>query len=236
MGKLLAAGCSWTAGLPSYKGEPSPDKIVWPEILAERMGLECVNLGLSGAGNEYIFSSVCDSLVEIKDISFIAIMWSEYFRLDLDMFRDDNSLFWAPRGTHQVHHDRIKDLYPDWFKVNSAKGPTRRSIRYAHTLQVLMKERKIPNVQVQGLRPVHVIPKRIPSEASQPNRYINECANVIIDSPYKFNNTFLYWPIMSEIGGKCMEDILKPNEIYEDNNHPNELGHYRIADLLNKGK
>ncbi len=33
-----------------------------------------------------------------------------------------------------------------------------------------------------------------------------------------------------------MEDILKPNEMYEDNNHPNELGHYRIADLLNKGK
>ena len=37
---------------------------------------------------------------------------------------------------------------------------------------------------------------------------------------------------MSEIGGKCMEDILKPNEMYEDNNHPNELGHriwYQVA-------
>jgi hypothetical protein len=223
--KLLAAGCSWTAGLPPHKGKPSRDKILWPEILAERMGLECVNLGLSGAGNEYIFSSVCDSLVEIEDISFIAIMWSEYFRLDLDMFLG---------GIHHVHHDGIKDLYPDWFNINSVKGPTRRSIRYAYTLQVLMKERKIPYVQVQGVRPVHRIPKRIPSEACPPNRYINDCANVIIDSPYIFNDRFLYWPIMSEIGGKCIEDILKPNEIYEDNNHPNELGHYRIADILDR--
>ena len=45
------------------------------------MGLELVNLGKGGAGNEYIFSAVCDSLVEF-DIS--VVMWSEYFRLDFD--------------------------------------------------------------------------------------------------------------------------------------------------------
>ena len=212
MSKLVTAGCSWTEGT-------TDDKIIWPEILAEKMGLELVNLGKGAAGNEYIFSAVCDSLVELDDISFVVVMWSEYFRLDLDMFRDN--------AVHHVHHDRIQDFYDDWFQRSDATGPTKRSIRFAYTLQVLMKD--IPNIQVQGLRPVHYIPRK-----ERKLRYIKECANVIIDSPYEINERFLYWPLMSEIGGKCMEDFLKPNELHENHNHPNAKGHQKIADILYK--
>jgi hypothetical protein len=216
--KLLVSGCSWTEGT-------ADDKIIWPEILAEKMGLELVNLGKGGAGNEYIFSAVCDSLVELDDISFVVVMWSEYFRLDFDMFRDTS--------VYHLHHNEIENIFSGWFQRSSAKGPTKRSIRFAYALQDLMKD--IPNIQVQGLRPVHNI-----SNKEHKFKYIKECANVIIDSPYKINKKFLYWPLMSEIGGKCMEDFLKPNELYDELlhpnafGHPNEKGHQKIADILYK--
>ena len=39
---------------------------------------------------------------------------------------------------------------------------------------------------------------------------------------------------MLEIGGKCMADFLKPNELYDNHQHPNEKGHQKIADILYK--
>ncbi len=212
--KLIVSGCSWTRGHEDDLPYP-----IWPEILAEKMGLELFNLGKNGAGNEYIFSTVCDSLVELDDISFVVVMWSEYFRLDFDMFRDTS--------VYHIHHNEIENIFSGWYQRSSAKGPTKRSIRFVYALQDLMKD--IPNIQVQGLRPVHYIPNK-----EHKFKYIKECVNVIIDSPYEINKKFLYWPLMLEIGGKCMEDFLKPNELYDNHQHPNEKGHQKIADILYK--
>ena len=54
MQKLIASGCSWTR----YRSHST-----WPEVLSQKLGMECVNLGASAAGNEYIFSSILDEVM-----------------------------------------------------------------------------------------------------------------------------------------------------------------------------
>ena len=89
--KLLAVGCSytdncWTKPKPYMlpKGELNEgSKVgwehgfsVWPEILAEKLGMECYNFGASGQGNSYILEKTYDQinkgklLITFKNIIF----------------------------------------------------------------------------------------------------------------------------------------------------------------------
>jgi len=57
---------------------------VWPELVADKLGMTCINLAKSGFGNEYIYSSLLDEIVKhpIEDIGFVFAGWSEPKRMD----------------------------------------------------------------------------------------------------------------------------------------------------------
>jgi len=59
---LLVSGCSNTD--KNFYSELHPEMDCswpkWPELLAEKLNMDCVNLAKSGAGNEYIYSSLLD--------------------------------------------------------------------------------------------------------------------------------------------------------------------------------
>jgi hypothetical protein len=228
MVKLIAAGCSWTQGFLEDKSYP------WPELLAKKLDMECINLGQGGAGNEYISSVISDKVIEEKDIGLAVVMWSNCFRLDFDIFNDNGYGSSHIRGWLQIHHKRFTDYVKSWYKRSdfSANGATKRLMRLSYSFQNLMEKNNIPYIQVQGKRPIHFVDKETY------HRYVKECANSIIDSPYFHKideNKFIGWPIMSEIGGECMDDILdEETEKYKDHDHPNEFGQERIAEFLYK--
>lgn len=87
--KLLVSGDSWTDS--PYKcriklnRDDSDDEMVpvsvypcWPDVIAERMGLEVVNLGMVGGSNSHIFNSIYDYISENgnEDIAMVACLWS----------------------------------------------------------------------------------------------------------------------------------------------------------------
>ena len=54
---LLVSGCSFT-DKNFYSGvHPEMDTSYpkWPELLAKKLDMDCINLGQNGAGNEYIY-------------------------------------------------------------------------------------------------------------------------------------------------------------------------------------
>ena len=56
---LIAGGCSFTYGY----GLADRDKEAWPAVLASKLGISFVNLGVPAAGNSYISNSVMDYLI-----------------------------------------------------------------------------------------------------------------------------------------------------------------------------
>ena len=54
--KLLVSGCSFTSDNFMYDGIEKR----WCHHVADKLNMDIVNLGKSGAGNEYIFSSIYD--------------------------------------------------------------------------------------------------------------------------------------------------------------------------------
>ena len=85
---LLASGCSFTD--PDWWSEYHPEMDTswpkWPELLAKKLDMDCVNLGSSGSGNEYIYSSLLDYITNPqKDVSRIGLVipaWTQCQRRD----------------------------------------------------------------------------------------------------------------------------------------------------------
>ena len=87
---LIASGCSYTDNQFRSASHPEMDTSwpKWPEIVAKELDMKCINLGRSGAGNEYIYSSLHDIILRVKDKSQIGLViagWSQCFRHDFQM-------------------------------------------------------------------------------------------------------------------------------------------------------
>jgi len=80
---LLASGCSYTN--PNYVSGPHPEMDCswpkWPEIVADKLGLEAINLGRNGMGYKYIVDSLMPHIVSHpEDIEVVMVGWSETWR------------------------------------------------------------------------------------------------------------------------------------------------------------
>jgi len=73
---LLVSGCSYTDKNFESIFHPNLDTswTKWPELLAEKLNMNCVNLGYSGSGNDYVYSSLLDYIV--KDNNDIGLVIS----------------------------------------------------------------------------------------------------------------------------------------------------------------
>lgn len=99
MKRLVTYGCSNTfgEGLPDkwdainkvciYNNEPS--KYAWPQLLANNLKIECLNLAKEGTSNKFITNSILNTKFKKDDI--VVIVWTYYSR----------SCFFQDDGTHR---------------------------------------------------------------------------------------------------------------------------------------
>ena len=236
MKKLIVSGCSWGDQIffSPYHPDMDCDWPKWPEILAEKLGMECVNLCKCGAGQEYIYSSLSDYIQKTpkEEIGQVIAAWSTAPR------RDYNT---KDRWTND-RQDMRGDL----------KYWVERSIRYQYAFQNLMEQTQLPYLHFQmiSLYRGHVWElkktnfKKQKSFETFGEYLVNEkgedlkeiVLNTIKNSPYynKFNDKFFNWPGDEELGGFSLEfGVLKEeHKISELDRHPNAKGQQKIAEYL----
>ena len=239
--KLIVSGCSYTDDCHDYPA--------WPELLAKRLKMDCINLGSSGAGNEYISSTLLDTISEHKNIGLVIAMWSEFLRMDFysgDVMYPLNKIprhrGWAhlhfpreyeTRGRHteprQAWKNKIMvELCENGFGTDKAN--LIKSLRIFFMFQQTMKSLNIPFLQLMGTNPMG------------PERWIPQKNKYIIDNTYLKlidKKLFLGWPIMPQIGGWNIDSFLDEYEYEEvrislDDCHPNAKGHSLIAKKIYK--
>ncbi len=220
---LIASGCSWTN--ENFWSDSNPDIDCswpkWPELLAKKLDMECINLGRSGAGNEYIFSSLLDQIKQTNkdNIGLVISAWTQTNRKDIKV-----------RGIWK-HNNKLPD-----YAVNSIDGNIDKSLIYYYSLQEICKSKKIPLKQFQML-PFFRSNKELPKGLLICTREVN----ILYNNPYfkKIDNNFIGWPTERRLGGfNFCDDILDiyANEktycISDLDNHPNAKGHEKIAEFL----
>ena len=81
--KLLVSGCSITHGAELYNNFMHPENIKksYSQHLANKLGLELLNVALSAGSNEYIFHSIVEQLQKNDDIDSVLVMWTTTGRI-----------------------------------------------------------------------------------------------------------------------------------------------------------
>ena len=226
--KLIAIGCSYTK-MSRKKSLAAIGNRHWPEYLAEKLDMNCVNLGAAGQGNEYILSKLIDTVLSEKNIGLVVLMWSEWIRQD---FQDPANgwYFFHP------HKDKSrKERYPIDLKsrnsilqYNDPYNLTMKSLRYFLMSQMLLKD--IPYLMIQGTNPLQNMNEKTAFKLVIAAMVESKIFNEI--NP----DQFIGWPILKQIGGYTVIDILdkvdperKQLRISDEDSHPNAEGHKIIA-------
>jgi|TARA_B110000908_G_C10215369_1_gene432524 hypothetical protein len=239
---LIAGGDSWTD--PNFRSSLHPemncDWATWPEVLAEKLDMDCINLGRCGAGNNQIYTSVLNELQKIdpSNIGLVSIGWSQ-------AQRNENKV----RGVW-MHVDHITGIAPYGRSISHYGDITYRlehSIMLYYSLQEICKSKNIPLLHVQMIPIFKGYSWSIANQNEEEIDGINDESllrtmlnNLYID---KIDNNFIGWPTENLIGGFNIEtDILRNRHIPEGNSypyavsnidpHPNALGHTKIAEYL----
>ena len=235
---LLVSGCSNTDEnfYSEFHSDLDTSWPKWPELLAKKLNMDYVNLGKSGAGNEYIYRSILNYITrnDTSNIGLVIPAWTQSNRKD---YQQGNLGRWT--------NERI-DPNGDVFSW------IRKTLDYCLSLQILCERYDLPYMQVQmlhlykdwlnGLKPRlgdknyspifrYTYPGDVEKDNKKILKIINEYENTI--------NTkrFIGWPLSYELGGFCLHTKfighrIPKTMISELDNHPNEHGQKVIAEFI----
>ena len=250
---LLASGCSFTD--KNFESAVHPEMVCdwpkWPELLAKKLDMECINLGHNGGGNEYIYSTLLEQILKTKDKSQIGLVipaWTQCQRKD---YQESYLGAWR-----QKRIDDPGDVF-SW---------VRKSLRYMISLQLICERYNIPLKMFQmislfdgfisGLSKTDA---EVYENRNNPNferRYVYvpsvtatadrlKCNKIMIEyEPYINVKDFIGWPLSNRIGGFHIEDKTLRHQGREHPNyindllvsnldiHPNGKGQQKIAEFL----
>jgi hypothetical protein len=251
--KLIAIGCSFTEHYLSSITTPDFDYNFprWPQHLADKLDMECVNLGQCGSGNKQILSKIINTVLTEKNIGIVVVMWSQFQRLDFEY----SSTEWM-----QINLDLdIDQTKIDWdykqknFKeLHNPHSAIQDALRTFILAEKLLKD--IPHLYIQGPDAVsfYSTKKLLTDDNYRESKqkrvdtgtflYPTFIIKLFFLSSYfdyvekNLSEKFIGWPIMQELGGYSVTNILDKLDpertqlrISKEDIHPNAEGHKIIA-------
>ena len=258
---LLAVGDSFTDA--DFQSTFYPDYdcsyAKWPEVLAQKMNIsKVVNLGRSGASNEYIFDTAIDHLLENLDkIEMVAIGTTEIWR-----FTPYNRWFinpvsiilqqWPPHEPKSPLYESI-DPYVKFIMshlVGEKHGEhTIRIFLRDYVNQVLRMQRLCKKLNIRlvisnilgpfSWATIDTVAREIFNTTLPYDRERAAEQILSVEGFYDVDPaSFCGWPCFPQLGGKpptCIHNSEWNHEemtIGPKDGHPNALGHIHIADKI----
>lgn len=233
---LVCSGCSFTDNRWYSDFYPDLDTSwpKWPELLGEKYNMEVVNLGQSGAGNEYIYHSILDYLTDApkEKIGLIIAAWSQSHRKDYQIGGRWRNERLDPHG----------DIYSHFNKT----------LRHYLSFQILCERYNLPYRQFQmidpfndflnGLKPrdVDIISgkykanEKLTEDLGKNNDNLEILLKNIMWWERVINTkNFWGWPISKHLNGMIMNNKLdKDLKVSTFDSHPNKLGQQKIMEIL----
>jgi len=253
---LIVGGDSWSD--KTFRSSCYPDMDVswpkWPELLAKKWNMEIINLSRGGQGNEFIYSAIQDTIMNIEDKSKIGMVigsWSQVSRYDYQI--TEGHAEWAhTNARYSWWSERVQP-------AGDLMGWLRKSIRNFLGLQIMCERYDIPYMQfcmvhpyrnfLNGLKPTEgeVFLEGLDWEKDAmkyPGNKQKDEKNILrILSEHEHLidiEKFIGWPMASELGGfilnnailgKAKKDKL-PWIIDKLDEHPNAKGQVKLMEWI----
>ena len=255
--KLIVSGCSFTTS--NFRSSAYPLKTFnfkkWPELLAEKLDMDLVNLAFSGAGNRFILSTLTDAIVRTPkdEIGLVIAAWSQSNRDDFQQYKDIDHMFYNEKFIKGFKwlNDR-KNRPGDVFSW------TRETVLGYLQFQSLCERYNVPYKQFQmislfsgyisGLVKTELEVRSINENKTGDNirhtypgdkkKDYNKCCEILLNYDQYINaKNYIGWPSARRLGGYHMGAKLENEDgthnleytIGKYDPHPNKLGHEKIA-------
>jgi len=219
--KLIASGCSYTDNWWTREHGVR----VWPEILAEKLDMDCINLGQCGRGNEYIFQTIIDEVQKHKNIGLVIPMWSEWNRIDFQ--RNQRSPKGYSWNTVRMGTELIKDKLSEFSRINDdhirlinqmensfyirnlfgANICIERAIRFFYLFQEIMTLKKLDYIQSSAVYPIPLDIIKDDGRGWNDELFIKTFFNSIYFDEIN-HKKFVGWPVLSQLGGDTMDEMI----------------------------
>jgi hypothetical protein len=148
MTRLITFGCSYTQGIGldglgwrdhHYYNSPlesvlkiqSASKDAWPHLLADKLGLECINLGRGGSGPKYIFQMIRE--FEFQKTDIVVIQWPDPSRHVIWKELLSEKGIVSHGGDITVQNLRKLEFYKNWYTDFDAQYNNAVLIESTHT-------------------------------------------------------------------------------------------------------
>lgn len=271
--KLLVSGCSFTAsGRDAHEVVANelrlnrdknnnllyelPIHKKWPEIVADELNLELVNLARCGWGNEIILDSITKYILKNghDDLEMVLIGLSDFKRECIDcwdFYQIKPETFTVKRNDKEKNLLHGKRPFPNKPRINIFKN-----LKNIFFLQEFLKNRGVkykffPLMQVESSMNISAIckqiiyystrdlgEKRTQRKVFEDEKIFREIKLIIFKELRKNiyfknidENNVYGWPLLKELGGHLLNfpsehDVV--SMIHRDI-HPNKIGHQKIA-------
>jgi len=243
---LICSGDSFTDHY--HRSQPHPEMDTswpkWPELLGKKLNMKVINVGGSGQGNEYIYSTIQDAIEGIEDknqIGMVIAGWSQCQRRD---YQTALGHFDGNRGGWDA--DPI-------YKKGNIFGWVKKSLRLFKNLEYMCKYYDIPYIQFQMI-PLFIdyLKRNTTHTTTAGDEYkgiYEEDYNIILKMILDYDkiidtSKFIGWPGIGELGGFSFNYELLGRVVFqreqfkfgftisEEDNHPNAAGQIKIAEYL----
>jgi len=146
MDRLVAFGCSLTQGqyLPDNYNTDKPSKLSWPQLLANKLNLQCINLGKGGASSKEILYKILN--FDFNKNDFAVILWSHN---DRDCIISSENLI-EQIGIWKVDYDKLSKFYFETF-YKEINTKIQNHIYYNYC-NLYLKNKKIRQLHLQANR------------------------------------------------------------------------------------
>ena len=154
MTNLVAFGCSLTYGhgLPDCAIDDvfpglTHSKMAWPSIVADKLGVDCINISVPGASNDLILHNIVN-FENFNKGDHVIIMWSFMHRALLLSDTGESSNIMPNRMTHSISTGNS-----DWEHFYKVHGDYDLYVRYIRNVHHAMcylatKEVKVTNASI----------------------------------------------------------------------------------------
>ena len=246
MSKTIVTGCSWTDRNYRSRFHPELDTSwkKWDEYVADEYKWNIVNVGQSGAPNDYMLDRAIESFYE-HNVERCVVALSEWGRIMLPNGLGANPSIFLRNSVHPLKINQKKAL--DFFKVypfdlHFQKQRINDNLYKLYRFIDICVEKDIEVIMFQMLHSIELF-----KELGTIKEWI-ELNNVMMDNKYfnkiedllETNNKVkvLGWPFVHDLGGLCVNHVFDNHKdskqwiISDDDGHPNEKGHEVIAKLF----
>ena len=253
---LLTGGCSYTD--KNFRSldttaDNRGDWPMWPEIVADRIGLQAINVADSGISNDTIFNNIIDGIMEYGDrIDTIAVLWTTADRIpffyktiipsaelyiesmdnrteDLDRWMNNRPAGDSVKEFITNDHFNLDEMLSYWMQSGLRKMYELITIcdKFGYKLIMGQGPSYFDETPLSKFLNEPIFSKKIKHFMSNP--YFNQLQ--------KHRNNIIGWPLLTELGGWDFDTYRKSYQnttVSDKDFHPNAYGQEIFADVFTK--